>query len=637
MLQKADSLTTIYGKRYIYPECSQAYAYMLMPKSPNSLENTIRASKAATIYAKVLKENATNPICPRNLLQEADMQLAQAYEQLKQYDNAIATIKAAMIRFTPYENQHLSLRDILYNHTLRYSKNKFIYYAMLGDNLLDKYHTHQQDVNLLKLAFDYLNATDSLYMSDVYSYDPDAVMNYYSEVGEGKHLYSNGLNAAYALHQKRVVSTDYTYVNAAFRFLEHKKTFLLHRDMLHYSNSFPQEKATHIYEIAQRINWLKWKQKKQRKPRETKTLDSLIRCLSLEYKEIKEKYPDYYQEKLNPPIPDIQAIQALLLPNQYVVEYGLGKDHLYTLFVGKSKGAVVFQQTPIDKAFYEQCDTFASTLTRPTKVPSDRAEQEKIIAYFHKKLLKPLDGFLGNDIQLVIIGDGQLYNLPFEVLRAHPQEPFLVQRIYIAYAPSWRIFSRNKQPLVRRGQMALAAGYGDLSTPGANRILRFLERQFRDSINIARGPACNKKFLLNNSQPIWLCHLSVHGSSSTSDSYKNYLDFRQDTLFSAELGQLKTPPQLMVLCSCNTAMGRIVPGEGAFTLTRAFLQAGVPHIVSALWALDDTVAGEVLESFYQGLAQGKDPTTSLTDAKRSCLKKQGYAENFEWAALVHII
>ena len=60
-------------------------------------------------------------------------------------------------------------------------------------------------------------------------------------------------------------------------------------------------------------------------------------------------------------------------------------------------------------------------------------------------------------------------------------------------------------------------------------------------------------------------------------------------------------PQLVVLSACRTALGREVYGEGLIGLTRGFMYAGAPRVVSSVWNVDDRASAQLMARFYEAM------------------------------------
>jgi CHAT domain-containing protein/tetratricopeptide (TPR) repeat protein len=74
--------------------------------------------------------------------------------------------------------------------------------------------------------------------------------------------------------------------------------------------------------------------------------------------------------------------------------------------------------------------------------------------------------------------------------------------------------------------------------------------------------------------------------------------------------------ELVVLSACETGLGLVGGGEGAFGLQRAFHLAGAHDVVASLWKVDDEATAAVMVVFYDRLwRQGEPPIEALRTAQ----------------------
>ncbi len=96
---------------------------------------------------------------------------------------------------------------------------------------------------------------------------------------------------------------------------------------------------------------------------------------------------------------------------------------------------------------------------------------------------------------------------------------------------------------------------------------------------------------------------------------------------------LKVNAELVVLSSCQTALGKDVRGEGLVGLVRGFMYAGAPRIVASLWSVDDRATAELMKRFYRGMLQQElRPAAALRAAQVSMLGEKRWAAPYYWAA-----
>jgi CHAT domain-containing protein len=141
-----------------------------------------------------------------------------------------------------------------------------------------------------------------------------------------------------------------------------------------------------------------------------------------------------------------------------------------------------------------------------------------------------------------------------------------------------------------------------------------------------------------------ILHLASHTVVNDSLPDLSYLSFSPEDkiedgrLNVFEIYNQKISAEMIILSSCNTGLGKIINGEGAISMARAFMYAGCPSIIMSLWDIDDRATSEVVVSFYESLFAGKSKDESLREAK---LKYLGNADQYTanplyWGGLVSI-
>ncbi len=103
---------------------------------------------------------------------------------------------------------------------------------------------------------------------------------------------------------------------------------------------------------------------------------------------------------------------------------------------------------------------------------------------------------------------------------------------------------------------------------------------------------------------------------------------------------------LVTLSACDTALGRVLRGEGPLGFVQAFLQAGAHNVVVSRWKVSDQATSLLMERFYSSLLSQPHPAgpvamaEALRDARawlRDYQNADGYrpyAHPFFWASFV---
>jgi CHAT domain-containing protein len=99
-----------------------------------------------------------------------------------------------------------------------------------------------------------------------------------------------------------------------------------------------------------------------------------------------------------------------------------------------------------------------------------------------------------------------------------------------------------------------------------------------------------------------------------------------------EIYNLHLPADVVVLSSCQTAIGKEIKGEGLAGLTRGFMYAGAERVVASLWQVDDLATSELMKRFYRAMLTGKmRPAAALRAAQVEMMKQKRWATPYFWA------
>jgi CHAT domain-containing protein len=96
--------------------------------------------------------------------------------------------------------------------------------------------------------------------------------------------------------------------------------------------------------------------------------------------------------------------------------------------------------------------------------------------------------------------------------------------------------------------------------------------------------------------------------------------------------------RVVVLAGCRTGSGAASPLEGAMSLARPFLAAGVPSVIASLWDVDDAASRRFFLAFHRGLLDAQDPALALHRTQRAFLHDAdpALAHPATWGAFVHL-
>lgn len=101
-----------------------------------------------------------------------------------------------------------------------------------------------------------------------------------------------------------------------------------------------------------------------------------------------------------------------------------------------------------------------------------------------------------------------------------------------------------------------------------------------------------------------------------------------------EVYNLQLSADLVVLSSCNSALGKDLQSEGIIGLTRAFLYAGSQRVVSTLWKVNDQATAKFMQGFYSRLHDHESPAAALRGAQSDLARDPIWNKPYYWAGFI---
>ncbi|MET0697731.1 MAG: CHAT domain-containing tetratricopeptide repeat protein [Acidimicrobiia bacterium] len=208
-----------------------------------------------------------------------------------------------------------------------------------------------------------------------------------------------------------------------------------------------------------------------------------------------------------------------------------------------------------------------------------------------------LDPFVSNGEAITVVPTAALHRLPWPAL-----DPGRILTV-VPSLESWVIASSSIAELRANPTAALVAG-PDL--PGAvqevSRIARLYETHRRRTGRNARAD-----LVLQDIEGSDVAHLAAHGTFRFDNPSFSSLQMHDGPLTVYDFEQIKTPPAVMVLSSCDTAVTKVVAGDELLGLSSALIGIGVSSLVAPVVPIDDEASTDLMVALHRGLVGG-DPT-----------------------------
>ena len=323
-------------------------------------------------------------------------------------------------------------------------------------------------------------------------------------------------------------------------------------------------------------------------------------------------------------------VQALLRPDETIVEYFGHKDRLFAFVVGRQR----IEGVALDAALLGRVAALRKSLQSPDS--KDVQEQARAL---HAGLIEPLRLPAGGT--LIVVPHGALHYLPFAVLENGKSS--LLDRYTLRVLPSASVMPLLARRAAPAGRDTLILGNPDLrdaryDLPGAQKEAQEIARLRPGAKVLMRKEATREALSALGGQYAYL-HLASHGTfdASAPRSSGLLLSPRPDAanpldgmLTVDDLYGLRLDAELVTMSACETALADVQSGDDVVGLSRGFFYAGANNILASLWQVDDASTEQLMVQFYKGLSGSGGKAEALRRAQLALKAKQPHP--FFWAA-----
>lgn len=130
-----------------------------------------------------------------------------------------------------------------------------------------------------------------------------------------------------------------------------------------------------------------------------------------------------------------------------------------------------------------------------------------------------------------------------------------------------------------------------------------------------------------------ILHIAAHATVDEEAPWQAQIVLG-DVLTASAIVRSRIESRLVVLSTCGSARGRMLPGEGVQGLASAFLVAGVPAVVASLWPVDGADTRLLMRRFYDALARGCTVAEALRRAQEEVRSDPATRHPFHWGGFI---
>jgi CHAT domain-containing protein len=193
-------------------------------------------------------------------------------------------------------------------------------------------------------------------------------------------------------------------------------------------------------------------------------------------------------------------------------------------------------------------------------------------------------------------------------------------------------------------ERALAVGVSDFGArarhlPDARAEIEMLQSLFGQQARVLWQAEATRETLLGMQRVGELAgydvvHFATHARLDHATPSQSSILLHDDDLAFADILALSLQAKLVVLASCEGALGEPYAGDEIVGLAQGFFHAGAQAVVASLWPVEDATTRELMQRLYRHLAGGADVAHALCSAQRE-MAAAGYAP-YHWAPFVAI-
>lgn len=418
--------------------------------------------------------------------------------------------------------------------------------------------------------------------------------------------------------------------------------------------------------------------------------------------EIELNHPRYADlAGVSEPLALSQVQERVIQEGTVVIEYMVGKDHTIVWVIGYNFNEyerIDLKRDDLETMVKKLLQPFKDVKEGKLKNFSDISFDVKFSGRLYDQIFRPIEQYLKEGNQLIIVPDGILHYLPFEALvtkiekkkqnrniifSRYKNAHYLIEKYAISYAPSASVldpkllrakfnkkredkliafgnpdfgkatqlaFQKEKEDSTNFFAMLIRSSRGWIfnELPKAAEEVKAIGEIMKPSLLYLNKEA-KEEYFKQQSGKYPFVHLATHCIVEETQPMYSRIVFAQDDdpaedgfLHTYEVFNLRLNTDLITLSACETGLGKLSRGEGLIGLTRAFMYAGAPSVLVSLWSVSESTA-DVMKYFYRNLNAGKTKTEALRQAKLKLIKSESkfkdgqrfsFANPFLWAPFV---
>jgi len=358
---------------------------------------------------------------------------------------------------------------------------------------------------------------------------------------------------------------------------------------------------------------------------------------------LERDYPKYYNLKYASISKSLDLSNSNFYDDKSIVRYVVIQEKLHAFIIEKNK----------IEAYNLNINKLESELI--SKENTDNLHGNNLSSYsnLYNILWKPFEKSITNK-NVIIVPDGELFNLSFEVLTTTKVNSFkelaeksLLSKYNISYNYSLLLIDKNKTPkFFENNFVAFTPEFTDQMKNNYKVTIKdsvLLDKTYLNllpqpfTIDLAQeysklfngtsflNENASKQIFTEQAKEHKIIHIGTHAESNNISPELSRLIFAKNlddsnntdnnSLYTYEIYNQNLASNLAILTACETGKPTYQAGEGMISLAHAFNYAGSESILTSLWKIDEQSSATIIENFYDHLKSGLPKDEALQKAK----------------------
>ncbi len=354
---------------------------------------------------------------------------------------------------------------------------------------------------------------------------------------------------------------------------------------------------------------------------------------------LKTTYPEYYRMRYAKIEADLDNLQSKIPTQTTIVRYLHINNVLFAFVASETDNHLIRLNS-------KDITTFITSLNDNTTQPS---EINTILFQLYNTLWQPIENKITSK-NVIIIPDGELFNLSFEMLTPKKINSFKDLEInsllakhsisynyslllidkqrktidytndFIAFAPEFNQKMKEDYKVKITDSIAFDKTYLTLlPQPFTVDLVEEYTKLFNGRSFINEN--ASKQIFTNQAKEHKIIHIGTHAESNNVSPELSRLIFAKNvtdednSLYTYEIYNQNLTSNLAILTACETGKPSYQAGEGMISLAHAFNYAGSESILTSLWKIDEQSSAKIIENFYGHLKNGLPKDEALQKAK----------------------